>query len=68
MTFEEKLKRLEEIVSALESGECSFNQAIELFDEGKQIAKSCCQILDESKGKITELVSELDAVIEREMK
>ncbi len=68
MTFEEQLKRLEEIVAKLESGECAFSQAIALFDEGKEIAKSCSETLDQSKGKITELISELDTMIEREMK
>ncbi len=68
MNFEEKLKRLEEIVSQLESGECAFEQAIKLFEEGKDIAKSCSEILDTNKGKITELVAELDGIVEREMK
>ncbi len=68
MNFEEKLKRLEEIVSQLESGECSFDQAIKLFEEGKDIAKTCSEILDTNKGKITELVTELDGIVEREMK
>ncbi len=68
MTFEENIKRLEEIVAQLESGECSFEQATTLFKEGKDIAQNCAKVLDENKGKITELVTELDNIVEREMK
>ncbi len=68
MNFEQQLKKLEEIVLKLESGECTFDEATSLFEEGKQIAKSCAKLLDDNKGKITELSTELDTIIEKDMK
>lgn len=67
MDFESKLKRLEEIVNILESGECSFDDATILFEEGKDIAINCSNKLNENKGKIVELVNQLDKVIEKEI-
>ena len=67
MNFESNLKRLEEIVEKLESGECGIDEATTLFDEGKEIAKLCFEKLDANKGKITELVGELDCLTEKEL-
>ena len=53
MEFEKMLKRLEEIVNQLESGECDFDEATKLFEEGKSLAEKCSEKLDSSKGKIT---------------
>ena len=68
MNFESNLNRLEEIVNKLESGECGIDEATALFGEGKDIAKVCFEKLDANKGKITELVAELDGLTERELK
>lgn len=68
MDFEKKIKRLEEIVNLLESGECGFDNATKLFEEGKEIAVYCSELLNNNKGKITELVSELDMLVEKGLK
>lgn len=68
MTFEEMMKRLEEIVSRLESGECGLDEATKLFEEGKNLSVQCSKRLDSNKGKITELVKELDGLVENDLK
>lgn len=52
-TFEENLKRLEEIVRILDSGECSLDDSIKLFEEGIALSKLCNTTLDNAKQKIT---------------
>lgn len=41
MTFEEALKRLEEIVSELESGRSPLEKSLQLFEEGIELSKFC---------------------------
>ena len=68
MDFEKKLKRLEEIVEKLEGGECGLDEASKLFEEGKTLANDCAKSLDDTKGKIVELVKDIDNLIEKTLK
>jgi len=52
MSFEAALKRLEEIVRKLESGEASLDQSIELYAEGDRLKQQCQARLDAAKAKI----------------
>lgn len=65
MNFEESVKRLEEIVKCLESGETKLDEVNALFSEGAKITKDCYKMLNESKGKITVLREELDKLVEK---
>ena len=53
--FESAMERLEEIVAALESGEYSLEQSIELYSEGVTIAGICGRKLADAEGKIAKL-------------
>lgn len=55
--FEDKLNRLEEITRSLENGDCSLEEAITLYEEGKKIAAECTDTLKNAKLKI-EVVNE----------
>lgn len=66
MEFEKMLKRIEEIVSKLESGECGLEESTKLFEEGKNLAVECFDKLDANKGKITMLVKELEGYTEKD--
>ena len=55
MTYEEAVKRLEEIVEKLEKNEVSLDEALELFEEGCALTSFCTSKLNEAKQKITEL-------------
>ncbi|MCX8083742.1 MAG: exodeoxyribonuclease VII small subunit [Calditerrivibrio sp.] len=57
MTFEEKLKRLEEIVAELESEKYGLEKTIELFQEGMALVKECKKILDNNQLKVNEIMS-----------
>ena len=52
LTFEEGMKRLEEIVVGLEKGSVSLEEAMELFTEGTRLSKDLQMILDRAESKI----------------
>ncbi len=55
-SFESALKRLEDIVNSLEKGNVPLDEAITLFEEGVQTAKSCKEKLEKAEAKIKQLV------------
>ncbi|RKY02421.1 exodeoxyribonuclease VII small subunit [Candidatus Poribacteria bacterium] len=63
ITFEEALKRLEEIVEALESEELPLEKALEMFEEGIRMSRICSEILRKAELKVEELVKESDGTI-----
>ncbi len=50
--FEECLQRLEKIVDELEKGEVPLEKALQLFEEGVDLTRSCRKELDEAEGKV----------------
>ena len=68
VTFEESMKRLDEIVRTLESGEVSLEESIALFEEGTKLATKCTGLLDAAELKVTKLMQGPDgAPVEQEM-
>lgn len=65
MTFEDKVKRLNEIVEQLENSKTSLDEVSKLFAEGVELTKSCYATLNETKGKITVLQEELGKLVEK---
>lgn len=55
MSFEQSLKRLEEIVAALEKGDVSLNDSMTMFEEGTTLIKKCSGMLDEAEQKVVKL-------------
>ncbi len=53
--FESAMTRLEEIVTALESGEHPLEESIALYTEGVKIAGVCSKKLNDAEGKIAKL-------------
>ncbi len=51
-TFEEGITELERIVASLEGGELPLEQAVELFQKGKDVLAQCTRMLDEAEAKI----------------
>jgi exodeoxyribonuclease VII small subunit len=56
LTFELAMKRLEEIVRKLESGELSLTESIERYKESMQLVQFCRQQLDKAELEIEHLV------------
>lgn len=61
-SFEENLKRLEEISNLLESEELGLDESISLFEEGIKLSKISITALKKAELKITELKSELSEI------
>ncbi len=66
MTFEENLKKLEEIVEKMDSKDTSLDEGLKLFDRGVSIAGECMKKLEESSGKVSELTLQLDKLRAKE--
>ena len=60
LRFEDCLTRLEQIVSALESGNLPLEESLKVFEEGVALARRCVKYLDEAEQKI-ELLSRDEA-------
>ncbi|MBV9932161.1 MAG: exodeoxyribonuclease VII small subunit [Alphaproteobacteria bacterium] len=55
LTFEAALKRLEEIVRRLESGEASLDESIELYGEGDRLREQCETRLQAAQARIEKI-------------
>ena len=64
MTFEESLKRLEEIVHALENGDTPLEKSIALFEEGVKLSAYCNTLLETAEQKVSVLTKRGDGAIE----
>ncbi len=57
-TFEKAMKKLEQIVQELESGDLPLEKAITKFEEGVKLSKFCSNKLDETEKKVTILMQD----------
>ncbi|MDR1630923.1 MAG: exodeoxyribonuclease VII small subunit [Oscillospiraceae bacterium] len=55
MTYEQAMKRLEEIVKQLENGSLPLEDAMGLFEEGTKLSGFCAERLSVAEQKVTEL-------------
>lgn len=54
--FESKIKRLEEIVRAMERGDAPLEEALSLFQEGTALVKECGTMLDEAEMQVKMII------------
>ncbi len=59
MSFEEALKRLEEIAGILEKGDASLDETLKLFEEGMKLSNFC-------QKKLTEVENKIKLIVQRE--
>ncbi len=59
LKFEEAMRRLEEIVEAMESGQIGVEESIAKYEEAMNLAAHCRQILDQAEQRIQKI--QLDA-------
>lgn len=52
ISFEESMKRLEQIVRIMEQGEASLDDSLKLFQEGTELVRNCTNLLDEAQLKV----------------
>lgn len=55
-TFEQAIKRLEEIVAELEEGNLPLEESLKIYEEGVELTKFCSTKLNETEDKIKTLV------------
>lgn len=65
-TFEQALKRLEEIVEALETEDLDLDKSLQFFEEGVALSRHCNQQLQAAEKRIDILVSKADGTLETE--
>lgn len=53
MSFEQTMKRLDEIIGKLESSETSLEESIELYGEGTALLGSCRKQLEQAELLVT---------------
>jgi len=61
-SYEKALKKIETIVSQLESGELSLEESIKSYEQGLKLLKECYQKLNSAEKKLEELSGELDSL------
>lgn len=59
--FESALKRLDEIVTEMETGEITLEDSIKALEEGNELVKFCINKLDNAEKKVKKL-SDLDDI------
>ena len=64
ITFEKAVKRLEEIVKKLESGEAVLDESIKLFEEGVHLSDFCNKLLENAEQKVTQLIKNQKGEVE----
>jgi len=57
-TFENALKRLEQITAELEEGEPSLDKCLKKFDEGIELVKFCNKTLEEARQRVDLLIKQ----------
>ncbi len=58
MSFEESMKKLEDIVAQLERNEKPLDETIRLFEEGLHLVRSCDEKLHAFETQVNEIVSQ----------
>ena len=61
--FEEALKRLEEIVEKLETGQIALDDSIKVFEEGNELVKLCLDKLNKAEQKIKQISADSEGKI-----
>lgn len=56
-TFEQNLRRLEEIVRAMELGDVALEESLKLFQEGTELVRSCGKLLDDAEQQVKLVLS-----------
>jgi exodeoxyribonuclease VII small subunit len=66
LTFEQALKRLEEIVEALETEDLDLDKSLQFFEEGVALSRHCNQQLQAAEKRIDLLLRKADGTLAAE--
>lgn len=59
-SFESAMKRLEEIVRAMERGDVALDESLKLFQEGTDLVRACGKLLDDAQLQVEKVVKGSD--------
>ena len=59
-TFEENMKRLEEIVRTMERGDAPLEESMKLFQEGTELVRDCSKLLDDAQLQVKMIATATD--------
>ncbi|MEK7249222.1 MAG: exodeoxyribonuclease VII small subunit [Bacteroidota bacterium] len=59
-TFEQSLKRLEQIVEELEQGEVPLDDALKMYEEGIELSKACVEKLTQAELRLKKLSKDME--------
>lgn len=57
-TFEDRLRRLQEVVAALENGELPLEDSVRLYKEGLALSRACREQVEKARNEINLLTEE----------
>lgn len=67
MTYDEALRRLEDLVSQLERGGKNLDETLAMFEEGTTLLKRCKEELGEVEGRLAEMrLDEAEALVKED--
>lgn len=66
LSFEENMKKLEEIATELEKGDLDLDASVSKFEEGMKLSKECNEMLEKAEKKITMLIKGEDGELAEE--
>jgi exodeoxyribonuclease VII small subunit len=58
LSFEQAIKRLEQVVRELETGDLPLDAALALFQEGVMLTRRCGSLLDAAEARIEKLLEQ----------
>ena len=68
LSFEEKIKKLEAIVTELESGEVALDDAINKYTEAMKLSRECSDKLNEVSEKVNKILNSNGELTDFEVK
>ncbi len=60
LTFEQAMKRLEEITNTIQKNDCSIDEGLKLYQEGLELAKFCDNKLKSFSEKLNEITAQVE--------
>lgn len=51
-TFEERLRRLQDVVTALEGGDLELEASVKLYKEGLELSRACREQLEKARNEV----------------
>lgn len=66
MSFEDSMKKLEEIAVELEKNDLDLDSSVSKFEEGMKLSKQCSKMLEDAEKRISILINTEDGLVEED--